>query len=255
MPWAALWGFPGAIHTCPTVPAASYLGGFESFLQTDNPMVLVEEDGAQDADAFAVRVTKAFQHFAVLGASPLSQSLPMARLHQHMVLLGIAAAVLVQVGLAQGGFTGQTRLDCRLGLLEAEITLHHLLWLARAFSFLLALISMCFLLSVLRSIHEFLHDVAELEVGLQLPSERLAQRAAGRTLLAPESLADAVPAETVAAAQGCGLPVNVQADGTGQLFPEPGHSLCPGHGNADPGQGCEGGFCWEMKLKEEVTMN
>lgn len=216
--------------------AASYLSFVKSLPQTDDLVVLVGEDRAQDADALPVILTEALQQFAVLGASPLSQNLPAAGLHQHVVLLGIPNVVLAQMGLAQGGFAAQARLHCGLGLLEAGITQDHLLWLARAFPLLLALPFLLFLLLLLGSAQKLLHDVAEVEVGLQLPGGRVAERAAGRALLAPQRLLDAVPAEAVAAAQGQGVPVNVQADGTRQLFPQAGHSLCPGHGAAAPGQ-------------------
>lgn len=80
VPWAAPWAFPGAIHASPPAPAASYLGCPESLLQADDLVVLVGDDRAEDADALPVILTEALQQFAVVGASPLSQKLPMAGL-------------------------------------------------------------------------------------------------------------------------------------------------------------------------------
>lgn len=191
-------------------------------------MVLVRDDGAQDADALRVTLAEALQQFAVLRASPLSQKLPIAGLHQHVALLPVPAVVPAQVRLAQRGFAAQARLHCGLRLLEAGVTQHHLPGLARAFPLLLALRFLLFLLLVRGIIQEPLHDVAEVEVGPQLPDERVAERAPGRALLAPQRLLDAVLAEAVAAARARGLLVDVQADGTGQLFLQPRHGLCLG---------------------------
>lgn len=99
----------------------SYLSFLESLLHTDDLVVLVGHDGAQDADAVPVVLAEALQQFAVLGALPLSQNLGMAGLHQHMAL-AVLAVVFAQVGLAQRGLAAQARLHRGLRVLEAEIT-------------------------------------------------------------------------------------------------------------------------------------
>lgn len=232
----ALGSFPAAIPASAPAPAASYLGLAESLLQADDLVALVGDDGAQHADALRVTLTEALQQFAVLGASPLSQKLPVAGLHQHVALLPAPTVVLAQVRLAQRGFAAQARLHRGLRLLEAGITQHHLPGLARAFPLLLALPFLLFLLLARGSIQELLHNVAEVEVGPQLREGRVAERAPGRALLVAERLLDAVLAEAVAAARARGLLVDVQADGTGQLFLQPGHGLCLGHA-CSSGQG------------------
>lgn len=224
-------GFPSAIRALATVLAASYLCLSMSLLQSDDLVVLVGAgDTAQHADANRVCLAVAFQQFAMLGASPLSQTQCITGLHQDMVFQGVICTVLAQVGLAQGGLTAQAGLQGWLGLLKAEITQDHLVLLGRTFPLLFTLHFTIFLLFMSGSIQKLLHYAAELDVGLQLHSGAClgaAQRAAEkalRAMLVALRLLDALLAEAVTTAQGHGVAVNAQADGTGQVLLKRGHS-------------------------------
>lgn len=260
MLWAALCatdphGFPSAIHAQAAVLAASYLHLAKSLPQSGELVVLVGAgDTAQHADADRVCLAVALQQFAMLGASPLSQKLSITGLHQDMIFQGALHAVLAQVGLAQGGLADQAGLHGWLGLLKAEITPDHLILLARIFPLLFALHFTLFLLLMSGSIQKLLHYAAELDVGLQLHSGvclGVAQWAAERALpamLVAMRLLDALLAEAVTTTQGHGVAVNAQADGTGQVLLQSGHSTRLGHGTL-----AEGGQWWEEKQKVVVA--
>lgn len=228
-------GSPSAIRAQTPVLATSYLHLAKCLLQRDDLVVLVGAgDTAHHADADRVRLAVALQQFAVLAASSLCQNLGVTGLYQDMVFQVGLCSVLAQVGLAQGSLAGQAGLHGCLGLPEARITKNHPIFWARTFVLIFTFHFTVFLLLLRGSIQELLHDAAELDVGLQLRGGvclGVAQRAAERALRAKlAGLLDALLAEAVAAAQGHGGAVNVQADGTGQLLRQPGQSGRAGHG-------------------------
>lgn len=153
-------------------------------------------NGAQHADELPLILAEVLQDLAVLLAPPLLHRAARAHLHQDVVPVGGPGAVLVQVGLAQGGIADQARLHGRLGLVQAEVTGNCLSVFRRK-----ALVLLPFVGQIR------LHDAAQMEVILQFqggPQLDPTQRAGigGLVLLlGAEHLLDTLLAEAVTAAE------------------------------------------------------